>query len=971
MCRRLTCLMRGPNFKAILGLKGRILIAAVLVTLAGFASAVWWAFGIDEAKKQEYESVTHHHEFTSGQITLSTDLLRRLALVREGADGNAALVAEIERDLDTFLADGRRKARSIEVDYFFVADQFKASLKRAVDHVLDVEETFAESTRHLLYAKAGAESDRLRQELRSANIESIRSHLALEGQLNQISHMRLGSLHVQGQIAYSTLFGLLLILCALSALPIAGRMHSLLKQAQADREVIQDAYDEMVATKDELDARKVELEVALEEAQAQTALFEHASNRFQQLFGGLPVGCLTYDLGGTIQEWNQAMTDLIGLEGHHVVFQHFSLIYQEYEGGPDLFDITSSVLTNGGKREFEWMHRLQDGSSRHVLYVTYALRNIRGEILGGILAGIDITGRREAQKALEVSEERLALALNASSTGIFDWSITEDVQFWSPKVCEILRITDPEFQPDSHEFTLRTHPEDLGIFEDELRDHLEGLTETLEMEVRVRCDDGSYIWAQIKGEAVRGEDGKAIRMTGSIEDVSERKQVLLELAESEARFRDVTDAAGEFVFEINPAGCFSFLTGRFEEMMGYSIQTMLSKPLTKIVQKRHHRTTSLLLKRSMKNKVKLSDVVVRCIHADGSERVLRISATPNWDSQGVFCGYRGTAMDITQQKQAEEELAMANQMLHDTLESIRDSFFSINREWQVSYANSSAAESMGAKAEALIGKKLYDVLPSEVFTTVSANVSEAMEHMRERTFETWNPNTKQWLLYRIYPRLAGASIFSQDITDRKSFEAQIEAQMLEINEKNVILQLQQKNLEEANKRLEALASTDGLTGLKNHKAFQTALAELHKDSLAMNVPLSVVLLDVDHFKNYNDTYGHPAGDEVLRTVATILKQHGRRGDIAARYGGEEFVLVLPNTPASEAIKAAERVRKAIADHPWQQGGITASLGVSELRAGFDKHDLISQADLALYSAKRTGRNKVVNWTPEVQETRAA
>lgn len=963
--------MRGPNFNAILGLKGRILLATIFIALLAFATAVWWAFGIDEAKRQDYESVSRHHEFTSGQITLTTDLLRRLTLLQPDSTQDLALREQIETDLDRLVSEGKKKSQATNELSPLVPDQFKASLERSLDHALTTESSFFVLAHKVLAAKDPKEIEKFRQDLRSANIESIRAHLSLEGQLNQISHIRLRSLHVQGQIGYSTVFGLLLVICGLCSLPIASRMHNLLKQAQADREVVQDAYDEMVATKDELDARKEELEFALEEAQAQTALFEHASNRFQQLFGGLPVGCLTYDLGGTIQEWNQAMTDLIGFEGHYVVFQHFSLIYQEYEDGPDLFEITSSVLTNGGKREFEWKHPLSDGTFRHVLYVTYALRNIRGEILGGILAGIDITGRRQAQMALEVSEERLALALNASSTGIFDWNILEDVQFWSPKVCEILKIEDTEFLPGSFELTERTHPEDLAIIERELGSHLEGETETLEMEVRIRCEDNTYIWAQIKGEAVRGEDGKAIRMTGSIEDVSERKQVLLELAESEARFRDVTDAAGEFVFEIDPVGRFSFLTGRFEEMMGYSIGSMLNQPFAKVVQAKHSRTTSLLLKRSMKTKQKLADMVVRCLHANGSERVLNISATPNWDGQGVFCGYRGTAMDITQQKQAEEELAMANQMLHDTLESIRDSFFSIDKEWQVSYTNSSAAQSMGASAKDLIGRMLYDVLPSEIFTTVSANVSEAMEFMRERTFETWNPNTKQWLLYRIYPRLAGASIFSQDITDRKSFEAQIEAQMLEINEKNVILQLQQKNLEEANKRLEALASTDGLTGLKNHKAFQTALAELHKDATQINVPLSIVLLDVDHFKNYNDTYGHPAGDEVLRTVATILKQHGRRGDIAARYGGEEFVLVLPNTPAAEAMKAAERVRIAIAEHAWQQGGITASLGVSELKPGYDRHDLISQADLALYSAKRSGRNKVVIWSPEVQETRAA
>src|SRR5205085_7620259 len=111
-------------------------------------------------------------------------------------------------------------------------------------------------------------------------------------------------------------------------------------------------------------------------------------------------------------------------------------------------------------------------------------------------------------------------------------------------------------------------------------------------------------------------------------------------------------------------------------------------------------------------------------------------------------------------------------------------------------------------------------------------------------------------------------------------------------------------------KLQALAITDGLTGLKNHRAFQEKLAEEFERSCRQNLPLSLLLLDVDKFKHYNDTYGHPAGDQVLKMVAALLGETVRPADFVARYGGEEFVILLPGMDAEGAVTLAERVREA-------------------------------------------------------------
>lgn len=163
--------------------------------------------------------------------------------------------------------------------------------------------------------------------------------------------------------------------------------------------------------------------------------------------------------------------------------------------------------------------------------------------------------------------------------------------------------------------------------------------------------------------------------------------------------------------------------------------------------------------------------------------------------------------------------------------------------------------------------------------------------------------------------------------------------------------------------LQGLACTDGLTGIHNRRAFdETSLRHLDR-ALRTGHPLTLVIMDVDHFKRYNDTYGHQAGDHALMALASIIKLFIRPADFAARYGGEEFVVLLPETPADIALKVAERLRLAVMEGKIlsNQGdplpGITISLGLATSRAGVTLASMLEEADQNLYRAKAGGRNQ--------------
>lgn len=178
---------------------------------------------------------------------------------------------------------------------------------------------------------------------------------------------------------------------------------------------------------------------------------------------------------------------------------------------------------------------------------------------------------------------------------------------------------------------------------------------------------------------------------------------------------------------------------------------------------------------------------------------------------------------------------------------------------------------------------------------------------------------------------------------------------------NTQRELARRNAElaDANVRFESLATTDGLTGLKNHRAFQEALEREYARAGRSGSPLSLVMIDVDRFKQFNDQFGHPAGDEALKQVARILTEASRSDTIVARYGGEEFAAILPDCGRKDAAGVAERLRRAVEDGPWILRPITASLGTATmLDSTLDRAALIAQADAALYRAKVDGRNRV-------------
>jgi diguanylate cyclase (GGDEF)-like protein len=183
-----------------------------------------------------------------------------------------------------------------------------------------------------------------------------------------------------------------------------------------------------------------------------------------------------------------------------------------------------------------------------------------------------------------------------------------------------------------------------------------------------------------------------------------------------------------------------------------------------------------------------------------------------------------------------------------------------------------------------------------------------------------------------------------------------------------------EKLEHANRELATLAVTDGLTGLKNHRFFRNTLEfEIRRGARRIH-PLTLLMIDIDHFKNYNDTHGHPAGDAVLKKVGAILASNLRSTDLVARYGGEEFAVILLDTPPDEGFKTAQKICGLFRQEPFEgeesqpNRKLTVSIGVASFPDDAESPELLVRtADLALYDAKRRGRNQVVRYTADIPQ----
>lgn len=283
------------------------------------------------------------------------------------------------------------------------------------------------------------------------------------------------------------------------------------------------------------------------------------------------------------------------------------------------------------------------------------------------------------------------------------------------------------------------------------------------------------------------------------------------------------------------------------------------------------------------------------------------------------------------------------------------------------YAVTSASD--GEEALAAVEREPPDLILLDVMMP-RLDGHEVARRIKSNPSLPFIPIIMQTALESVESKVEGLGAGADDYITKPINFAELQARlssMLRIKALQDAVERRERQLAAANAELSRMAITDGLTGLFNRRHIEDRLHEMFEHSLRLNEPLGCVLLDLDHFKTVNDTFGHQAGDEVLRQFAQVLRRSAREVDKIGRYGGEEFMVLLPGASLEAAVTFAERARQEVEafDVVFDGGRVrrTLSAGVAAWPHSriCDRHTLVKVADDALYVAKRLGRNRVVRF----------
>jgi diguanylate cyclase (GGDEF)-like protein/PAS domain S-box-containing protein len=360
---------------------------------------------------------------------------------------------------------------------------------------------------------------------------------------------------------------------------------------------------------------------------------------------------------------------------------------------------------------------------------------------------------------------------------------------------------------------------------------------------------------------------------------------------------------------------------------------------------------------------------IEYLNEGGLVRCYSTSKVPLRDRTGAVIGLAGATRDVTEQRQIEQQLRESKDLLSLAMAEMSDGFAMFDEGGTLVFSNAQYAALFPLSGDVRVpGANIRDILVKVVETSERRNlsvdaiepwVSEAASGLHHDKDEQIELCDGRWLSLRTRLAANGMALVAvSDITTMKQAELMLRSTA---------------------EQMRNLAETDGLTGLVNRRAFDQALAAAAKRSTHEREPIGLLMIDVDRFKAYNDTYGHLQGDECLKAVRDCLHlAFDRPTDVVARFGGEEFVVLLPNTDEDKAFELAQAFlgilrAKAIPHSGSEFAIVTASVGIAtkeKWRADVQSAELILEADRSLYQAKHGGRDQVVSRSQAAGSKRA-
>jgi len=412
-----------------------------------------------------------------------------------------------------------------------------------------------------------------------------------------------------------------------------------------------------------------------------------------------------------------------------------------------------------------------------------------------------------------------------------------------------------------------------------------------------------------------------------------------ELRASERRFRDLTLSSSDWIWEIDGNGVYTYASGRVSEILGYEPEELIGQKPFSIMDEEEAERVRTMFARMAADRRSIRELENWVTSKSGERVCLLTTAVPILDETGALVGYRGVDKDITLRKTLQNQLE--------------------ERQWELERYIDMVDTHVIISQTDLEG---YITYASEAFCKISGFTKE--ELFRENHNKIRHPDMPDSLFADLWSTITSGRLWTGEIKNLKKDGGYywVDADISSLVDKDgrVYGYMAIRHDITDKKRVEEMSITDRLTGLFNRIKLDQMLEEQQKRMTRYGETYALILLDIDHFKLVNDTYGHLTGDQVLSKVAGLIGAHIRETDVAGRWGGEEFLIVCPHTDTDGAAATAEHLRAVIEGGQFPEvPAVTASFGVAVARKDEGLTSLMKRADDALYEAKQNGRNRVV------------
>jgi diguanylate cyclase (GGDEF)-like protein/PAS domain S-box-containing protein len=558
----------------------------------------------------------------------------------------------------------------------------------------------------------------------------------------------------------------------------------------------------------------------------------------------------------------------------------------------------------------------------------------------------NINEQRAASEALRERERQLNTVFGQTVVGIMHRDLDRRVLMVNQRYCEIVGRSREEL--DGLPMQAFTHPDDhdwnTALFQKGL-----GSGEPFQIEKRYTRPDGSSVWCAVSVSFVRDDTGKIVSMITVAEDISDRKQAEEKFRESRDLLQVVIDSVQDLIFVKDREGRFVFTNRQLTEacgpLDGLRVQDRFSEDLSAGYENDDHHVLT----------TGEASTAEEIIPVKGEPRTFQTVKVP-WRQDGEITGVIGVSRDLTERLAAEAELVESRRQLATLIDSLPGLVYrcSMDAPWPFSFLSEGAAALTGYTTAEFIEQTITwgDIVHPDDFELVDNAITFSIEGRS---------------LYSIVYRIITRSGEIRWVIDRGKaiFDAAGKGNFLEGIIDDITIQ------KEADERIRWIAHHDPLTKLPNRLLFQERLEDALQRSQKSGRKVALLLLDVDHLKEINDTMGHDAGDAVLQAVATRLGQSIRGIDTVARNGGDEFAIILPEIASEQDVQAIIGPALDQLNKPFVYAGrlldCRASIGVSIWPDhAKEASSLMKQADVALYTVKSSGRGKMIVFEPSMR-----